>query len=99
MEQPASYGREYMNEEEEEDEEEEDEEDEESIPTGARVAPVPSDEEEEEEYFLIEVEDEDGNDISYYTQNEENGDLYAVLSDEDIGAKVGKIVNGELELF
>jgi hypothetical protein len=96
MEQPASYGREYMNEEEEEEEQEE--EDDESIPTGARVAPVPSDEE-EEEYFLIEVEDEDGNDISYYTQNEENGDLYAVLSDEDIGAKVGKIVNGELELF
>ena len=47
-------------------------------------------EEEEEEVFEIEI---DGK--SYYTTDEDNGEIYAIIEDEDIGEQVGKLENGE----
>ena len=47
-------------------------------------------EEEEEEVFEIEIDD-----IPYFVTDEENGILYEVTSDGDIGKKVGIIKNGE----
>ena len=95
---------------EEEDVEEEEEAEtdgEEPVPTGERKAPVDEtdaeenaeEEEEEEGVFEIEMEDEDGNPLRYYTNNEENGDIYEILEDEDIGPKIGKFVDGEPEFF
>jgi hypothetical protein len=48
------------------------------------------DEEEEEEVFEIEIDD-----IPYFVTDEENGILYEITSDGDIGKKVGIIKNGE----
>jgi hypothetical protein len=45
---------------------------------------------EEEEFFEIEIDD-----ITYYTNDEENGFLYLVLEDDDVGDKVGYIKDGE----
>ena len=45
--------------------------------------------EEEEEFYEIEIDD-----ITYYTNNEENGFLYTIL-DDDVGDKVGYIKDGE----
>ena len=47
-------------------------------------------EEEEEEYFEIEIDD-----ITYYTNNEENGIIYEVTKDEEVGKKVGYLKEGE----
>ena len=47
-------------------------------------------EEEEEEFFEIEIDD-----VTYYTNDDENGFLYAVLEDDDVGDKVGYIKNSE----
>lgn len=49
---------------------------------------------EEEEYFMIELE-VDGKTIEYYTNDEENGDFYEVLENDEMGEIVGKIVDGE----
>jgi hypothetical protein len=46
--------------------------------------------EEEEEVFEIEIDD-----VTYYATSEENGILYEVLSDGDVGKKVGIIKDGE----
>ena len=46
-------------------------------------------EEEEEEVFEIEI---DG--VSYYTTNEQNGVIYAIDADEEVGDRVGKLVAG-----
>jgi chromosome segregation ATPase len=45
---------------------------------------------EDEEVFEIEIDD-----ITYFTTDEENGILYEVTSDEEVGKKVGIIKNGE----
>ena len=45
------------------------------------------------------MEDEDGNQLRYYTNNEENGDIYEILSDDEIGSNIGKFVDGEPEFF
>jgi hypothetical protein len=45
--------------------------------------------EEEEEVFEIEI---DG--VSYYTTNEQNGVIYAIDADEEVGDRVGKLVAG-----
>jgi len=47
-------------------------------------------EEEEEEYFEIEIDD-----ITYYTNDEENGIIYEVTKEEDVGKKVGYLKDGE----
>jgi len=52
-------------------------------------------EEEEEEAGVYEIEI---NGTRYYTTNEKDGIVYAVLDDEDVGDEVGKFVNGKLVL-
>ena len=47
-------------------------------------------EEEEEEVFEIEIEDK-----SYYTNDEENGIIYAALPNDEVGDKVGYLKDGE----
>ena len=47
-------------------------------------------EEEEEEVFEIEIDD-----VTYYATSEENGVLYEVTKDGDVGKKVGIIKDGE----
>jgi hypothetical protein len=76
---------EVVEEEEEEVEEEEEEEEVEEEEVEGEV-----EEEEEEEVFEIEIDD-----ITYFATHEENGILYAITSDGDVGNKVGIIKDGE----
>ena len=73
-------------EEEEEDKEEEEEDKEEE------------EEEEEEELYVIELEIDD-KEFKYYTNDDENGDIYEILEDEGIGKQVGVFKNGEPEFY
>ena len=93
-------------EDEDEEEEEEEESEEDDTPSKPRTAPtneVEEDpqEESEEELYVLELEDDDGNPIEYYCNDESemNGDIYEVLPDESPGSKVGVIKDGEIELF
>ena len=47
-------------------------------------------EEEEEEVFEIEIDD-----VTYFATHEENGILYEITSDGDVGKKIGIIKDGE----
>ena len=47
-------------------------------------------EEEEEEVFEIEIDD-----VTYFATGEENGILYEMTTDGDVGKKVGIIKDGE----
>ena len=97
--------------EEDEDEEEEDEEsdEEEKVPVKPRNVPTKNDESEtgeeedesEEELYMMELEDDDGNPLEYYCNDEKemNGDIFEILPDESVGPKVGIIKDGEIELF
>jgi hypothetical protein len=69
-------------------EEEEEEESEEELHTD--VEEEKEEEEEEEEVFEIEIDD-----ITYFATDEENGILYAMTKDGDVGEKVGIIKEGE----
>jgi hypothetical protein len=80
-------------EDEDEDEEEEDEEEEEDVKTlGNNSVDMKKEGEEdaEEEVFEIEIDD-----ITYFATDEENGILYEITKDGDIGKKVGIIKDGE----
>ena len=59
------------------------------------------DESEEEELYMMELEDDDGNPLEYYCNDEDemNGDLFEILPDESVGPKIGIIKDGEIELF
>jgi len=70
---------EEVEEEEVEEEEEEDDSDNESV----------------EELFMVEMEDEDGEVITYYTNDDENGKIYEVCEDESVGDCVGEFKDGE----
>ena len=50
---------------------------------------------------MMELEDDDGNPLEYYCNDEEemNGDLFEILPDESVGPKIGIIKDGEIELF
>jgi len=69
---------------------------EEEVRTNEEVDEVPTldvkeeEEEEEEEVFEIEIDD-----VTYFATDEENGILYAVTDDGDIGEKVGILKDGE----
>ena len=82
--------------EEEEEESEKEISDEESIASSnvveeeEEVISVAEDEEEEEEVFEIEIDD-----VTYYATSEENGILYEVDADGEVGKKVGIIKDGE----
>jgi hypothetical protein len=69
---------------EEEDEAEEEEEEE--------IVKAVEEEEEEEEEELIEI---DIDDVTYCTNNEENGFIYELTEDGDVGDKVGYLKDGE----
>ena len=94
---------------EEEDDEEDDEEsdDEEKVPVKPRTVPTQHDEEvedadeSEEELYMMELEDDEGNPLEYYCndENELNGDIFEIMPDESVGPKVGVIKDGEIELF
>jgi hypothetical protein len=75
---------------EEEEEEEEEVEEEEEEEVGTEEEQEEEEEEEGEEVFEIEIDD-----TSYFATDEENGILYEMTSDGDIGNKVGIIKNGE----
>ena len=81
--------------EEEQADEESDADSEEEVRTNDEIEEVPTldvknDEEEEEEVFEIEIDD-----VTYFATDEENGILYAVTDDGDIGEKVGILKDGE----
>ena len=72
--------------------EESEEDEEEEVTSAAAEEEVTSaaEEEEEEEVFEIEIDD-----VTYYATSEENGILYEVDSDGEVGKKVGIIKDGE----
>ena len=51
-------------------------------------------EEEDEEVFIVELEIDD-EEQAFYTNDEENGTIYRILCNEEIGEKLGVFVNGE----
>ena len=81
--------------------EEEEEEEEETEEVEVEVEEEEEEEEETEE-VEVEVEEEEEEGVyetvikgkKYYITNETNGEIYAVLEDDDIGDVVGKYVNG-----
>jgi hypothetical protein len=80
-------------EEEEEEEEDEEEEEEEEVEEAEEVKAVEETEEvekEEEELFEIEIDN-----VNYCTNNEENGFIYQMTPDGDVGEKVGYLKLGE----
>jgi hypothetical protein len=77
-------------EDEEEDEDEEADEEEEEEEEEEESAQAEAEEEEEEEVFEIEIDD-----VTYYATHEENGILYEVDKDGEVGKKVGIIRDGE----
>ena len=81
------------------DEEEEEEEEKPTAIAAPVTAPTPApvtapvtapEEDEDEELFEIEIDD-----VSYCTNDEENGIIYALTADGDVGAKVGYLKDGE----
>lgn len=73
-------------------EEEEAEEEEESVAGSEEEEEEDKKEaqDEEEEVFEIEIDD-----VTYYTENEENGNIYAVDENGDPGNKIGYLKDGE----
>jgi len=71
-------------------EEEPDEEAEEVINKEESDEEVQEEEEEEEELFEIDIDD-----VTYCTNNEENGFIYQLSKDGDVGTKVGYFKDGE----
>ena len=51
----------------------------------------------EEEVYIIEIEGAE--DKEYYTNDDDNGDIYKIEQDGNIGAIVGKFLNGEPEFI
>ena len=51
----------------------------------------------EEEVYIIEIEGSE--DKEYYTNDDDNGDIYKIEQDGNIGAIVGKFLNGEPEFI
>jgi hypothetical protein len=72
------------------DEETDDNVSEEEVGTEEDVKEIVKEEEEEEEVFEIEIDD-----VTYFATHEENGILYEIASDGDVGKKVGIIKDGE----
>ena len=95
-EEEADEDEEEGEEEKEEEEELSDEEDEVSTATpipSAQMSAAPvsaAPEDDEEELFEIEIDD-----VSYCTNDEENGIIYALTADGDVGAKIGYLKDGE----
>jgi len=74
---------------------EEEEEEEEEEPIQSAVSKQQEDaNEEEEELFEIEIED-----VTYCTNDEENGFIYELTSEGDVGKKVGFLKDGEATFY
>ena len=80
------------------------EEDEEEVEESEEEVATDEDEEKEEEEECLEKEEENDeeevfeieiDDVTYFTTDEDNGILYEVDSDGEVGKKVGIIKNGE----
>ena len=86
--------KEESEEEESEEEESEDEvgTEEETEEPKVEEKPLEKEEEEEEEEEVFEIEIDD---VTYFATHEENGILYEITSDGDVGKKVGIIKDGE----
>jgi len=88
-------------------EDEEEEDDEAAAPGEEEEAATPGEEEEEEEEEAVpseEVEEEEVFAItisgkSYYTTNKENGKIYAIDADEEIGDEIGEFKNGKASFY
>ena len=50
--------------------------------------------EEEEELYIVEME-LDGKDIQYYTNDDENGEIYTILEEDEVGPQVGVFKDGD----
>ena len=87
---------EEQSEEEAEDAEEEEEAEEEAYEEGEEQSQE-EDEADEEEVYIIEIEGSE--DKEYYTNDDDNGDIYKIEQDGNIGAIVGKFLNGEPEFI
>ena len=103
-EEEESDGEEEEEEEEEEEGEEEveegEEEEEDQLPA-PRSAPAQEpeqesdgEESEEEEVFIVVLELDD-KEVEFYTNDDENGDIYEVNADESVGKKLGRFENGD----
>ena len=90
---------EEQSEEEAEDAEEEEEAEEEAYEEGEEQSQEEdeADEADEEEVYIIEIEGSE--DKEYYTNDDDNGDIYKIEQDGNIGAIVGKFLNGEPEFI
>jgi len=51
-------------------------------------------ESEEEEVFIVVLELDD-KEVEFYTNDDENGDIYEVNADESVGKKLGRFENGD----
>lgn len=91
----------YEDEDVEEQSEEEEEVDEQSQEQVDEQSEEEADSEEdvadEEEVYIIEIEGAE--DKEYYTNDDDNGDIYKIEQDGNIGAIVGKFLNGEPEFI
>lgn len=48
----------------------------------------------EEELYIVEME-LDGKDIQYYTNDDENGEIYTILEEDEVGPQVGVFKDGD----
>ena len=86
--------KEEVEEEEEEEEVEEEEEEEEEV-IESKNNEEEDEEEDEEEEEVYEVEIEGADETEYYTNDDMNGNIYKIYSDQSIGPKVGEFKEGE----
>ena len=82
---------------EDEDVEEQSEEEEQVDEQSEEEADSEEDVADEEEVYIIEIEGSE--DKEYYTNDDDNGDIYKIEQDGNIGAIVGKFLNGEPEFI
>ncbi len=76
------------------DEEQDDEEEEQDEPAEEQDESGEEQDDDEEEVYIVELEI-DGKTVQFYTNDDENGDMYKILEDDDIGDIVGEFKNGE----
>ena len=88
----------------EEEDEEEEADDQSSVdapikPRGLACAEQEEEEEEEEEEVVMVVLEIDDEECRFYTNDEENGDIYEVNEDESVGKVLGRFEDGDPVLF
>ena len=53
----------------------------------------------EEELMVIIMDDEYGKEREYLTNDEQNGDIFAMLENDEVGERLGKFENGEPKMY